>query len=86
MLERNCSTCRFWSPTEAGTRFGDDEPVVGRCDSAESDETWCQEIATWPAVALSWDGDSKGDTGAILLTNAGFGCSEWRSRAEGDDQ
>jgi hypothetical protein len=83
MSEQSCSTCRFWSPTEAGVQFGADGPVVGRCDPAGSDDAWCPEIATWPAVALSWDGDSKGDTGAILLTNATFRCAAWSARGDG---
>ena len=29
----------------------------------------------YPCVALSWDGDNQGDTGAIRLTNASLGCA-----------
>jgi len=83
MSDKTCSTCRFWTPTEAGVRFGADGPVVGRCDPAGSDDAWCPEIATWPALALSWDSDGPGDAGAILLTNAGFGCVAWSARGDG---
>lgn len=83
---RACYTCRFWTPTERVEEFGDDDPVVGRCDPAGSDYNWSPGMPTWPAVALSSDGESGGGTGAILLTNAGFGCSEWRARADGDDE
>jgi len=81
MAEKTCATCRFWTPTEAGGQFGG-EAIVGRCDPVGSDDAWCPEIATWPCVALSWDGDGLGDTGAILVTNASFGCVAWSARGE----
>jgi hypothetical protein len=37
-------------------------------------------------VALSWDGDGPGDAGAILLTNASFGCIAWSARGEDHEQ
>ena len=80
MSDKTCATCRFWSPTEAGVQFGD--AIVGQCGPAASDEAWLPQVFAWPCVALSWDGDGPGDAGAILLTNAGFGCAAWSARGE----
>ena len=81
MVEKTCATCRFWSPTEAGVQFGG-EAIVGQCGPAASDEAWLPEIFAWPAVALSWDSDGPGDAGAVLLTNASFGCMAWSARGD----
>ena len=85
MVEKTCATCRFWTPTEAGGQFGGDA-IVGQCSPAGSDDTWLPEVFTWPAAALSWDGDGPGDAGAILLTNASFGCIAWSARGEDHEQ
>jgi hypothetical protein len=78
MSEKTCATCRFWSPTEAGTEFGD--ALVGQCLPAGSDNGWVPQMFTWPAVALSCDEDNPWQPGAFLLTNASFGCVAWRAR------
>jgi hypothetical protein len=80
MSEKTCATCRFWSPTEAGTEFGD--ALVGQCLPAGSDNGWVPQMFTWPAVALSCDEDNPWQPGAFLLTNASFGCVAWRARDE----
>jgi hypothetical protein len=78
MSQKTCATCRFWSPTEAGTEFGG--ALVGQCVPGGSDKGWVPQMFTLPAVALSWDKDSPWQPGAILLANARFSCVAWSAR------
>lgn len=65
-MERTCANCRFWCPTAANDEFGGD-PITGRCE-------WRPAAMCWPVAAVSWDGEASGESGALLLTAATFGC------------
>lgn len=77
-MEKTCANCRFWAPTAANDRFGG-EPVTGRCEPAKTDSKWSPEVMCWPSAAVSWDGEACGESGALLLTAATFGCTAFQA-------
>lgn len=77
-MNRTCGTCRFWSPTSVNDDLeSGEDPVVGICLPADTDERQSPVVHGWPFSAISRTGCCP----ARLLTASAFSCGSWRPMA-----
>ncbi|MBM3767961.1 MAG: hypothetical protein FJW32_21455 [Acidobacteria bacterium] len=62
--------CKWWRPLDDVDPNG----AAGECEPTETDDYGVTLAGAWPSKAKSLDGGA-----AVLVTAAGFCCSEWQS-------